>query len=61
MENKDILKENVKLVHNTKGYTWEIKATAMSDHWEEEDLKRLKKIDDDLQDEFGIGGKNYDD
>lgn len=49
--NKDmglIETDTIKLIKNTKGYNWEIKLIGI-------DLIKLKKINDDLVIEYGVG------
>lgn len=52
-ENRIISKESIKLSHNTKGYTWEIK--VQGDRIEEE-MARLSAIDQKMMQTYGTPG-----
>jgi hypothetical protein len=51
----DVTKESIKLVHNSKGYTWEIKLISMNTHIEDQDFSRLNNIDNKLSETYGRG------
>lgn len=52
---QDYTKESVKLTRNSKGFTWEIKtiSSETSGLFSENDLKRLKELEEKLFDEYG--------
>jgi hypothetical protein len=51
----DYTKESIKLVRNSKGYTWEYKIVGTDKNGliTDEDLKRLKKRNEELEEEYG--------
>lgn len=50
----DYTKESVKLIRNSKGFTWEIKTVAEEGLlFSDKDLKRLKKLEEELFQEYG--------
>ena len=48
-----VQKESVKLVKNSKGYTWELKLLPTGDRLDDIDLHRLKAYSERLEKEYG--------
>ena len=55
VETGDILRESIKLIRNSKGFTWEIRlmGNGANGLFTDDDLKRLKAREEELFQEYG--------
>lgn len=55
MDTDNILRESVKLIRNSKGFTWELRVmgTGANGLYTDDDFKRMKKREEDLFNEYG--------
>ena len=59
MENEPIkLNESIKLSKMSKGYNWEIRILPNEEKLGREDIRRLERIDEELNERFGDGNEN---
>ena len=52
--NLDPFKESIKLVKTTKSYTWEIKIHPQKEELGEEDIRRVKQLNELLKNKFDV-------